>query len=197
MKITSVKFLLLMAILALGAADALGQKKPLDHSVYDSWERVAGVSVPYNGKYVFYSISPQQGDAVLYLYDTQTKKTLSIERASRPAISRDGSSLVALVSPFYQQTRQAKIDKKKAPDAPVDTLAVMNLHSGNIEKYPAVEDFLYGKDLKEFVAFRKEQLTKSDKDARDLLVLNLRNNTVDTLKRSVSYRFSDDGTKLV
>ena len=197
MKRISVKFLLLMAVLVLGAADAFGQKKPLDHSVYDSWERISGVKVPYNGKFVVYSISPQQGDGVLYLYDTQTKKTVSLDRATRPVISRDGSAMVALVKPLYQQSRQAKIDKKKAPEAPTDTLAVMNLYNGEVEKYPAVEGFQYGKDLKEFVVFRKAQLTKADKDARDLLVLNFRNNSVDTLKRSDSYRFAENGSKLV
>ena len=171
MKRISVKFLLLMAVLVLGAADAFGQKKPLDHSVYDSWERISGVKVPYNGKFVVYSISPQQGDGVLYLYDTQTKKTVSLDRATRPVISRDGSAMVALVKPFYQQSRQAKIDKKKAPEVPTDTLAVMNLYNGEVEKYPAVEGFQYGKDLKEFVVFRKAQLTKADKDANAQQVL--------------------------
>ncbi len=193
----SVRIFLLAAALTFGTVELFAQKKPLDHTVYDSWKSITSPSVPYNGKYLVYSVTPQQGDNILYVYDTQNKKSISIERATRPVISRDGSSLVALIKPFYEQSRQARIDKKKAPDAPTDTLVVVNLRNGEIERYPAVESFQYGDDLKEFLVFRRAPLTKSDKDARDLLVLSLRDMSVDTIHRSASYRLSDDGTKLL
>ena len=44
-----------------------GQKKPLDHSVYDSWQSVGERMISNNGKWVLYSINPQEGDNQLVI----------------------------------------------------------------------------------------------------------------------------------
>ena len=38
------------------------QKKPLDHSVYDSWQRIGERMISNDGKWVVYTIDPQEGD---------------------------------------------------------------------------------------------------------------------------------------
>ena len=46
------------AALTVGAMAALplsAQKKPLDHSVYDSWQTVSSIQNPYGGNWLLYS----------------------------------------------------------------------------------------------------------------------------------------------
>ena len=58
------------------------QKKPLDHSVYDSWQSVSSVKFSSDGKFLSYTISVQQGDASLHLREVATGRELVIERGS-------------------------------------------------------------------------------------------------------------------
>ena len=55
--------LFFMLMCALVGSSVYAQKKPLDHSVYDSWKSLNGISVPQNGDILMYNINPQEGDA--------------------------------------------------------------------------------------------------------------------------------------
>lgn len=113
------RLFLLIAIVSLFPTLASAQeKKPLDHSVYDSWESLSGVSVPYNGKYMFYSVNKQQGDGTLYVYNIATGENLAIPRGKSPVISADGQVLLYRIAPQYAQTHEAKVKKKKGDDLP-------------------------------------------------------------------------------
>ena len=54
-----------LLVLPMGAADALAQKKPLDHDVYDSWQSVSGVRRSDDGKVLVWNVNPQEGDGTL------------------------------------------------------------------------------------------------------------------------------------
>ena len=38
------------------------QKKPLDHSVYDGWQSVGEKLISNDGRWVVYTVDPQEGD---------------------------------------------------------------------------------------------------------------------------------------
>lgn len=38
------------------------QKKPLDHTVYDQWQRIGDKLISPNGEWVVYTVEPQEGD---------------------------------------------------------------------------------------------------------------------------------------
>lgn len=39
-----------------------GQKKPLDHSVYDSWQNIGTRKISNDGKWIAYSVDAQEGN---------------------------------------------------------------------------------------------------------------------------------------
>ena len=61
------------------------------------------------------------------------------------------------ISPKFQETRQAKIDKKKPNEMPKDSLGILDLATGKIEKYPMVKAFKTGDKLNGFVAFQEAE----------------------------------------
>lgn len=196
------RLFLLIAIVSLFPTLASAQeKKPLDHSVYDSWESLSGVSIPYNGKYMFYSVNKQQGDGTLYVYNIATGENLAIPRGKSPVISADGQTLLYRIAPQYSETRDAKIKKKKGDDMPKDTLVIMNLKSGEKQVFPRLKGVKYGRELQQYIAFQTspepakkgEKKPTADKSAgTHLYLMNIKTSKLDTIDIVEKYTFTDD-----
>ena len=62
--------------LLLAGLHVTAQKKPITHSVYDGWQNINERYISNNGKWVVYTITPQEGDATLIIQSTDklTKK---------------------------------------------------------------------------------------------------------------------------
>ena len=204
-----------MAVMALTTV-VFAAKPPLDHSVYDGWKNVSGLSVQNDGEWARWTVAPQEGDVVLHLYNTKTGKTYDLERASSAKISEDGKKLVFRIAPTFKETRQAKIDKKKPNEMPKDSLGILDLTSGKIEKYPMMKGFKTGDKMNGFVAFQeaekpapkpekkekpappkegeKPEKPASTKD--NLYVLDINTLTIDTIACVESYIFSKEGNRI-
>ena len=81
--------------------------------MYDGWKSVSGLTVQNDGDWARWTVAPQEGDVVLHLYNVKTGKTYDVERALGAKISEDGKKVVFRIVPKFQETRQAKINKKK------------------------------------------------------------------------------------
>ncbi|HEY9196443.1 MAG TPA: S9 family peptidase, partial [Mucilaginibacter sp.] len=121
-------------------------KKPLDHSVFDGWQSLAGQRVSNDGKWIGYVIKPQQGDAELIIKTAKNTSTIKILRADTVKLTSDSKFAVCLIRPFYKDTRQAKIKKKKQADFPKDTLGIITLGSSAVIKVPAIRSFKIAED---------------------------------------------------
>lgn len=218
------KLLLTLALsaCALAAVPALAQQKSkpaMDHSVYDNWKSLARVRSVYNGNLFYYSVNPQEGDNVFVVYDAKTGKEQRFERFALTDFSVDGKWMVGTIKATCKQRRDAKINKeKKRPnaEAPKDTLAVVNLQTGAIKKYPNYNSLSTPDILKDNFAFMlkpqeeeaKKKQADTTKSARDsskvkavkpasesnLYVMNMAKGTIDTIKNVDKYRFMRNGT---
>ncbi|MBR4212575.1 MAG: S9 family peptidase [Bacteroidales bacterium] len=150
-------FLLCFALL-LSAAALQAQKPALDHSVYDGWKSVGRPVIQNGGDWATYSVSPQEGDGVLYLYNVKSGKTYTIDRASRAVISSDATKAVYRITPPFLETRQAKIDKKKPDERPKGSIAVIDLKTGEIKEFKNVINFKSGDVLGDWIAFQEEEV---------------------------------------
>ncbi|MFD2148179.1 hypothetical protein [Mucilaginibacter antarcticus] len=136
---------LLISALILGAAMSASaqkiNKKPLDHSVFDSWQSINGERISNDGKWVLYTIKPQAGDAQLVIADAANTSKVSIPRADTARFTSDSKYAVLVIKPAFAAIRQLKIKKKKPAEYPKDTLAIITLGKPGIEKVPAVKNF--------------------------------------------------------
>ncbi|TSD66587.1 S9 family peptidase [Inquilinus sp. KBS0705] len=138
------KKILLPALLLLGFWNANAQKvskKPLDHTVYDAWQSINNEHISNDGKWIVYVVDPQQGDADLVISKANNTNKFTVPRADTVRITNDAKYAVFLIRPFYEQTRQAKIKKKKKNEMPKDTLGIVVLGKNQVEKIPAVQSF--------------------------------------------------------
>ena len=199
------KCLILLAVAALSLP--LGaQKKPLDHTVYDSWQSVANMNLSPAGNVISYEVNPQEGDGVLTIRVMGKKgREITIPRGYRARIADNEKFAVCLIKPEFQKTRRARIDKKKADDMPKDSLAVVNLSTGEVTKYAQVKDFKMGKHAVEAFAFSTTDTSyvlpakdrkKKEKLGSPLLVYHWADGKVDTLQNIDKYEVSRDGRQL-
>lgn len=131
----------LLFIFLLLPFSLFAQKKPLDHSVYDEWQSVRFLQMSNDGRFASYMICPQEGDSLTVIKKTDGSTLAQIERGYAGNFSYDSKFFVCKIKPFYAEIRKAKIDKKKADDMPKDSLAIVNLSTGAIEKIADIKNF--------------------------------------------------------
>lgn len=191
---------LLLSLMATGPMIA---KRPLDHDAFDSWQSVVNGPISSNGEWTSFSTVPQEGDGVLTLYNTRTGKRIEIPRGYTPAFTANGEWALALVKPFYADTRQAKINKKKDHEMPADSLVMVNLRDGSMTRVADVISYRIGEKGGEWVAWTSRDTTLvtptalADKEAgRPMILRDLRSGRSKTMKWVKDFVFSKDGRHL-
>ena len=113
---------------------SISQKKPLDHSVYDGWQSIGERLISNDGKWIVYTIDVQQGDNEMVIQSADAKYKKSISRGFNATISEDSRFVFFKIKPFYKDTRDARIKKKRPDDMPKDSLAMVELGKEEIWK---------------------------------------------------------------
>lgn len=196
------KLVPLLALLAVSVG-AQAQKKPLDHSVYDSWQRASAASLSADGRVLTYEVNPQEGDGTLYFRDNSSRRVISVPRGYRAKIVDGNRYAVCQIKPTFQQTRQAKIKKKKADDMPKDSLAIVDLKTGALTKFACLQSSSIGKYAVEGVAFTVNDtalIPKKDRKKKDIgkpmLVYHFASGVMDTVRNVGSFTMNDQGTAI-
>ena len=136
---------------------AIGQKRPLDPSVYDGWESIGERILSPDGKYLVYTITPQEGDARLFIRSTENTYAKEIPRGANASITSDGRFLVFHIRPFFKDSREARIKKKTPDQSPKDTLAWLELGTGHLTKIPRVRSYKLSEKEGDWLAWLREK----------------------------------------
>ena len=164
---------LLLFFLVFICLQTSAQKKELDHTVYDSWQSIRETSFHPKGKFVTYTINPQEGDGNLIIRNIQTGNELNIARATQALFTENGEYLVAKIKPSFAETRKAKIDKKKADEMPKDSLVIIELATSTIQKIPSVKSFQLAEHGNDIIVYLKDKKGDISKEGSDLVMRDL------------------------
>lgn len=210
-------------VLLFFATFTYAQKKPLNHTVYDTWESVGTKQLSANGQWAGYTILQQEGDASLYLNNLSSTTKITIPRGDLLQFSADSKYAGFLIKPLYSATRQEKIKKKKPEEMTRDSLGLINLTSSAVIKIPRVKSFRIPENEGAFIVYQKEPLTdttkkaksateekdmayfaadekpdkKDKKEGSDLIIRNLLTGTEKTFKYVTEYLISKNGKQVV
>ncbi len=135
------KKLLFPFFLCMVLAANAQNKKPLDHTVYDSWKSIGERMISNDGKFVVYAVNPQEGDGELVIQNPSAKYKKVIPRGYSAVITEDSKYLLFKIKPLFQDTRQAKIKKKTPDEMPKDSLGIMELGQDSILKIAKVKSY--------------------------------------------------------
>ncbi|MGH1519525.1 prolyl oligopeptidase family serine peptidase [Chryseobacterium sp. JK1] len=205
----SVFFLLIMTCFMFG------QKKPLDHSVYDNWQNIGARKISNDGKWVAYSVDPQEGNSNLFLYSVKNKTSKQFARATKVDFTNDSRFAVFQIRPLYKDIKAVKDKKLKKDKLTKDSIAIVDFLSDKTEKIPNVRGFKVPEKEGSYVAYLLENMTdkssdgasdKEDGEDKDddkntkplqLVVRNLLNGKSTTYDNVIRYEFSKNGKQLV
>ena len=156
-KLIAMKSILLSLFLLLFVGVSTAQKKPLDHSVYDSWQHIGERMISNDGKWVVYTIDPQEGDNELVIQSSDVKYKKSVPRGYSAVITEDSRYVVFKIKPFYKDTREARIKKKKTEDMPKDSIAIVELGKEEIWKTAKAKSYKTPQKTYGWVAYQLEK----------------------------------------
>lgn len=160
---------------------AVAQKKPLDHSVYDSWQSIGERAISNDGKWVAYAINVQEGDADLYVRSTTDANYLKhIPRGYNALFTEDSRFLILKIKPAYKETREARIKKKKPEEFPKDSFAIIELGKEEVWKTSKVKSYKAPQKASGWVAYHKEREVTAPRTAASHT-----QKTVDSLKKTL------------
>ncbi len=162
------------------------QKKPLDHSVYDGWQSIGERMITSDGKRVAYTVMPQEGDGELIVQQPQSGFRKSIARGYNAAFTFDDSFLIGKIKPLFQDTRQAKIKKKKPDEMPKDTLFILATGTDSLIKIARVKEYKLPEKGKGYLAYLLEkELPDSSKKRKPSDSLNSRKEGLKAMADSI------------
>jgi len=133
------------------------QKKPLDHAVYDGWKSVGERMISNDGKFIVYAVNPQEGDGELVIQNTATQYKKIVPRGYNAVITEDNRYVVFKIKPAFQDTRQAKIKKKKPDEMPKDSIAIIELGKDEVVKIARIKGYKTAEKGSGWVAYHLEK----------------------------------------
>jgi dienelactone hydrolase len=149
--------LLVLVTAALLFCSTPSGKKPLDHSVYDNWNRISGECISNDGKWVVFSIEPQEGDSRLVIYNIAEGKADTVARGTAPKISQDSRFVAFTIKPFFADVRKAKIAKKKSDEMPKDSLGIVQFGKDTVVRIGRVKSFALPEKGAGWMAYQLEK----------------------------------------
>lgn len=181
-------FLTISALLA--ATLCIAQKPPIDHSVYDSWKRINDFNAPFNGRWVMYSVVPEEGDCIAVFYDALTGRKIEVPRGVNASITENQDYAVVTVKQEYAKARKARIEKQKEDKVSKDTLKIISLTGGKDTCFAGLKTFkTLGMPFSRFILFSTQ---RPDSLPKARCLLDLRTMKIDTLKNAVEVLSTED-----
>lgn len=172
--------LLLLTLVTYSFINA--QKKPLDHSVYDGWQSIGERAISNDGKWIVYSVNPQEGDNDLVVQSSDLKYKRTIPRGYGADITVDSRYVIFRIKPLFKDVRDSRIKKKRPDDMPKDSLGVLILGTDSIWKVARVKNYRVPEKGLGWMAYHSEKA---------IVPASKRPPSTDTKKADSLYRIID------
>ena len=183
---------------------ASAQKKPLDHSVYDSWQDITNAQLTTDGNYLLYEVNPQDGDGTLVVRRINDGKQITVPRGYQAQVAQNCHTACIKIKAPFDKIRQARNKNTSKEDMPKDSLAWINLDQMSILKYELIKSYKTGLDNQNFIAYiqskapnkNKKKADKEKLDGNVLVVVNTLTGQKTFLKNVDSYEMNPEASQL-
>lgn len=182
------------------------QKKVLDHDVYDNWKNLGEKLLANNGKYIAYTVNPQEGDGELKVTNNSLNYHFTIPRGYNASFTEDSRYLICKIKPPFKETRKAKIQKKKIEELPNDSLAILQLGTDLLITKADVKSYKTPESNAAFIAYHfeiqneKAEKSKPKKDSVDIkknALIKISDSLIALALDSIHYNISKESLKTI
>jgi dipeptidyl aminopeptidase/acylaminoacyl peptidase len=156
------KILALAIVASLAISPALAQNKVLTHAEYDSWKSLIGPRLSNDGKFLTFTISPQDGDGMFEVKSTDGSKSYKFDRGTNIRFTEDSRYLIATITPTKAELKEATDKKVPAADRPKNGLLILNLQTGQETKVPNITSYSIASKGSEWILIKPEPPKKEE-----------------------------------
>ncbi|MGK7311593.1 MAG: prolyl oligopeptidase family serine peptidase [Candidatus Longimicrobiales bacterium M2_2A_002] len=143
------------ALLLAVAGPASAQDKVLDHDAYDIWRSIEGEALSADGRWVLYDLTVRVGDAELVV-TRRGEEEYRMARGTDARFSPDSRFAVFTIEPAYDSVRTLRLADTEPADMPDDTLGILTLATGAVDRVPGVERWTLPEESGALVAYLVE-----------------------------------------
>jgi dipeptidyl aminopeptidase/acylaminoacyl peptidase len=120
------------------------------------WRRINSPVLSPDGSWAAWTLRPEEGDDILQVWSSATGLASDYPRGSAPVFSQDGRYLVFRIQPPADTVREQRRRKVKKEDLPKDSLGILSLVEGTLEKVPGIKTFAVPDKWSGWVVMHKE-----------------------------------------
>ena len=113
----------------------------MEHEDIDDWMRLSDIELSRDGEWAAWTEAPDRGDGRLMVSSTGGDVRYTIPRGQDPAFSGNNRYLLYRIVPQADSVRQMKLDDVASDDLPSDSLGIMALRDGSVERFANVASF--------------------------------------------------------
>ena len=189
------------------------QKKILDHSDFDLWNRVISPKISAEGNFIMYSVEKGEKDQHIKIKDTQSNLIFDYERSEDGQFTYDSEFAIFTIKAWKDSIVEMKRRKVKKDKMPKDTIGIFNLKDKSLHKIANINSYKLPEKWSGFIAYtydndtlkenkKSKDLTKNKKDKKlkkssskngyPLVIRNLENNKEDTIPFVTNYTFAKE-----
>jgi dienelactone hydrolase len=112
-----------------------GQQRPIEMADVHRWQQIETPRISPDGQWVAYTVSPYtEGDSEVRVWSAAANSTIVLPRSSQPVFAGSGRWLLCTTKAPFDTVRAMKRRKVKADELPKDTLTLLELSTGKVEK---------------------------------------------------------------
>jgi len=132
-------------------------KRPLEHADVQHWRKIEQPRISNDGRWVVYTLAPTtEGDPLLSLWEASSGKTTAFARANDAKFTEDNKFLIFRIKPPLDTLKAMRRRKVKDDDLPKDTLGILTLENGQVEKIPRFKNFSVPEKWSGWIAYQIE-----------------------------------------
>lgn len=148
-----------VAVLAVALPQqAAGQgRQPLDHDAYERWDTIGGEAISRDGRWALYNRLRYDRDDVLVVRATMGETRHVFERGTGARFDDGSRHVVFTLKPARDAVLQARRDRRRPDQMPRDTLAILDLATGDVVRVPAVRAFRMPERAGGWLAYQVER----------------------------------------
>lgn len=140
------------------------EKKALDHSVYDNWNRLSHQTISQDGNWISFEINPQDGDGNLFLKNPSLKYENTFARGYKASIAPNNNFIAFHFKPEKDTLRTLKLDGKKDEDLPKDSLGIFVFEDKKLFTIPGVKSYKIPEKKSNWLAILMEENERRKKE---------------------------------
>jgi dienelactone hydrolase len=131
-------------------------KRALDHDDYAHWNAIRNQALSADGQWLHYAFNPHEGDGRFFVHRLSDDFQHTFERGVGASFTPDARFAVFRISPRDEAVREARAKRTRAADMPKDSLAILDMRSGEVLKIEKVKAFQLADESSRWLAYHLE-----------------------------------------